>query len=178
MWFDAVGYEGRLQVTKCGMVRSVDRYVNNWPKGKRLLKGKVLKCSKNKAGYKSVDTRRRGKKGLSGGGFVLLHRIIASTFLENKEGLPVVNHIDGDKTNNKVENLEWCTVEYNHRHAWESGLCDKQKKPVIASDTNGFGFWLPHMHSAKWASASLIHAAIHGRQKTHRGMTWDYCPLD
>ena len=46
MWFDAVGFEGRLQVTKCGMVRSVDRYVNNYPSGKRLIKGKELKCSR------------------------------------------------------------------------------------------------------------------------------------
>lgn len=174
MWFDAFGFEGRLQVTKCGQARSVDRFVDNYPSGKRLIKGKLLNCSIDKVGYKRVDLRKRSKSGV-GGRSMLLHRIIATTFIENKNDLPVVNHIDGDKLNNSIENLEWCTVEYNHKHAWSTGLCDGTKKPVICCNESGFGLWLPHMHSASWARASLIHAAIHGRQKTHRGMTWDYC---
>lgn len=174
MWFDAVGYEGRIKVTKCGKVMSVDRYVDNYPKGKRLIKGKVINCSVDKAGYKRVDLRKRSKSGSSGRS-MLLHRVIASTFIENPDNLPVVNHIDGVKLNNSIDNLEWCTAERNHKHAWEYGLCDKQKKPVLSDNGKGFGFWLPSMHGSSWASPSLIHAAIHGRQKTHRGMFWRYC---
>lgn len=177
MWFDAFGFEGRLQVTRCGMVRSVDRVVDNYPRGKRLIKGRLLKCSVDKSGYKRVDLRVKSKLGTSSGKSVLLHRIVASTFIPGFGDDLVVNHIDGNKLNNNVSNLEWCTKEYNHKHAWKSGFCDSQKKPVIAFECGGFGVWLPSMHYARWASASLIHAVIHGRQKTHRGMKWDYCPI-
>lgn len=174
MWYDAKGYENRLQVTKCGRVRSIDRYVDNWPRGKRLIKGRELKCSVSKAGYKMVDLRSKSKCEKSGC-VVYLHRIIAATFLDNSDGFDVVNHKDGDKKNNSVGNLEWCTAEYNSSHAWHSGLNDHNKKPVIASDgkserefeslqsTRHFGF-----------NPSLVHAALNGKQKTHKGLTWSY----
>jgi len=53
---------------------------------------------------------------------VMVHRLVAITFLERKDGLDVVNHKDGNKHNNTVENLEWCTDAYNHKHATETGL--------------------------------------------------------
>ena len=52
----------------------------------------------------------------------LVHRVIANTFLDNPDRLPEVNHMNGDKSDNSVENLEWCTRSHNQRHAYENGL--------------------------------------------------------
>ena len=51
-----------------------------------------------------------------------IHRLLAETFIPNPENLPYINHIDGDKTNNSLDNLEWCTHSHNMQHAWDTGL--------------------------------------------------------
>lgn len=83
------------------------------------LTNKELKFDRSCRGYCKVKLmdRRLGK-------FVTLqvHRLVAVQFLDNPRNLPEVNHIDGNKNNNSVYNLEWCTAEYNHRHAKENGL--------------------------------------------------------
>lgn len=59
----------------------------------------------------------------------LLHRVIAQAFVENNEGKPEVNHIDGNKSNNRADNLEWVTREENLRHAYETGLMPNNTTP-------------------------------------------------
>lgn len=174
MWYDVVGYEGRLQVTRCGRVRSVDRYVDNYPKGKRLLKGKELGCSVSKSGYKMVDTRSKTINGTVGK-VEYLHRLIAITFIDNKLGLETVNHIDGIKLNNNVKNLEWMSNSDNVKHASVSGFCDHLKTPVIATD--GVSEWeFESIQSTrhKGFNPSLVHSAINGKQKTHKKLSWRY----
>lgn len=177
MWFKAAGFKERFEVTECGRLRSIDRMVPNWPKGMRPVKGRELKCSAGKSGYKMVDARSRGKSE-SKGQLLYLHRIIAETFIPNPSRFSVVNHIDGNKKNNKVTNLEWCTKEYNHKHAWAEGLIDSVKTPVM-SERNGVGVWYPYMRNVIEGNfnPSLVHAAINGRQKTHGKMKWHYCPV-
>lgn len=82
-----------------------------------LYSNKFLKVSTTKAGYYMVtlceDTVKTN---------ILVHRLIATAYLDNLEDKPCVNHKDGIKTNNQVENLEWCTYQENTKHAMDTGL--------------------------------------------------------
>lgn len=110
-WKDVVGYKGFYQVSNLGRLRSLDRESS----GKRY-KGKII-SSKYRSGY-IVDTlckdgiKRKCRR----------HRLVAEAFIPNPEGKPEVNHIDGNKTNNQIGNLEWATHRENTDHAWIIGL--------------------------------------------------------
>ena len=87
------------------------------------------KLQPDKNGYLNVVLYALGKRGSKRGVVrpklyknMKVHRLVAATFLPNAEGLPVINHKDGDKSNNRLDNLEWCTQAYNNRHARETGL--------------------------------------------------------
>lgn len=79
--------------------------------------GKVLKPIHQSTGYSTV-TLTEGKRRQSIG----IHRIVANEFIPNPESKPMVNHLDGDKSNNRLENLEWCTCSENMKHAYRIGL--------------------------------------------------------
>ena len=105
-WRPIEGYEGLYEVSNTGRVRSLDMYVKG--KSYRLHKGKVLSPGKNKNGYLKVNLHYNGKRET-----ITVHRLVAQAFIENPDNLPQVNHKDEDKTNNNVDNLEWCDVKYN-----------------------------------------------------------------
>lgn len=114
IWKDIPGYEGIYQASNLGRVKSVKRKC--WHKdahGGRALfhyKGKILKQSINKYGYMTVPLGTAHP-------CMTVHRLVCTAFHANTEDKPFVNHIDGDKTNNCPENLEWCTNQENQIHA-------------------------------------------------------------
>lgn len=105
IWKDVVGYEGIYQVSNLGRIKSLKR------------KGKIKNTQLDKDGYEHLSLWHNSKaKRMS------VHRIVAQAFIPNPENKPVVNHIDGNKTNNIVNNLEWCTRSENDIHAYKLGL--------------------------------------------------------
>lgn len=105
------GYEGHYEVDQFGRVYSVDRIVHVNDNGREYdkpLKGKRMKQSVHTKGYKTVPLTKDGKTTTH-----YVHRLVAEAFIPNPSNLPFINHKDEDKTNNFVENLEWCTEQYN-----------------------------------------------------------------
>lgn len=82
-----------------------------------LLSMKIIKPFKMKIGYLAFDMRIDGNRKVK-----YLHRAVAEAFIDNHESKPHVNHKDGIKTNNSIDNLEWCTKKENLIHAWKTGL--------------------------------------------------------
>lgn len=101
-WRKIVGYEGLYEVSSFGRVRSLDRFYY------RLHKGKFLSPTKDRYGYLTVTLNCNGKSKT-----IKIHRLVAQAFLPNPDNLPQVNHKDEVKSNNCVENLEWCDGKYN-----------------------------------------------------------------
>lgn len=97
-----------IEVSNLGRGRSKDRYVPSKNGGKRLAKGHILKQYQERSGYMRVKFKVNGETKS-----VLVHRMVATCFIPNPDNLPEVNHIDNDRTNNTVSNLEWCTRQYN-----------------------------------------------------------------
>ena len=131
-----VGYEGIYIVTDKGNVYSIPRKVYNG-KGYYEKQGKKIKQVLNHKGYPCVYLSKDGKDT-----YMSVHRIVATAFIPNPKNLPQVNHKNGNKLDNSVENLEWCTNRENQVHAWKMGLqkvsgkAGKPKKKVLQIDIN------------------------------------------
>lgn len=103
IWEDIEGYESKYQVSNLGNVRSLNYRGTGKPK--------LLKQTTYEKGYKRVNLYKNGKKK-----HYWIHRLVAIAFIPNPNDLPVVNHKDEDPSNNNVNNLEWCTYEYNNNY--------------------------------------------------------------
>lgn len=105
-WKDIPGYEGLYQISSFGRVKSMGTSRDGW-----RFKEKILKLTEEPKGYLKVGLRKNGKLKT-----VRVHRLVAESFVPNPECFPEVNHKDENKSNNRVENLEWCTAKYNSRY--------------------------------------------------------------
>ena len=124
LWLPVVGYEGFYEVSNMGRVRSLSRMANHRRAGfKRVVYGKVLSLTVGKrGGYLCVKLKDVGKPMCC-----KIHRLVALAWIKNPNNKPEVNHIDFDKTNNTVENLEWVTMMENKKHFYDSGRAKSQK---------------------------------------------------
>lgn len=111
IWKDIEGYGGYYQVSTLGRVRSIDRVVKGKNGRDYTKKGKILKPF-NFGGYLNV-----GLFGTLSKPTQAVHRLVAFAFIPNPENKPCVNHINGVKTDNRLENLEWVTNYENSQHA-------------------------------------------------------------
>lgn len=111
IWKPIKGYEGLYEVSNLGRVKSLPKRA-----GFSVRKEFIKSIFSDKEGYLKVDLcNGRGKQ-------MYVHRLVADAFIPNCDNKPMVNHIDGNKQNNSVENLEWCTCQENTIHAFNLGL--------------------------------------------------------
>ena len=115
-WVPIKGFENLYEVSNRGNVKSIPTITYNSNGRPYTRKGRLLKpASKN--GYKRVILFSKSKQKS-----YLVHRLVALSFIENPDNKPYINHIDGDPSNNILENLEWCTPKENVDHAIKTGL--------------------------------------------------------
>lgn len=136
-WKTIKYYEGYYEVSDNGNVRSLDRDVPDSVYGQKHLRGRMMKLTESKGrngdeGYLVVNLRKNHTSKT-----VPVHRLVAEAFLPNPLGLPTVNHKDGNKMNNCVDNLEWASYSSNNLHALENGLRAPRGNAIVQLDMVG-----------------------------------------
>lgn len=176
IWKDIAGYEGRYMVSNFGRVKSMKYLAHDGEK--------IMKSVRHHTGYMIVSLGRKPRK------MFLVHVLVANAFIENKDNKPYVNHIDGNKANNKAENLEWVTAKENTSHAIKTGLRDPHNvprkygkdhyssKPVYQYDLHGnlIKKWDSQSDAARFYNKrpGNINNCVRGRNKTYLGYIWRY----
>ena len=163
-WKPICGYEGKYLISNRGRVRTIARQGTN----DRILKQRI-----GRNGYCLVMLLKHGKYKTH-----LVHRLVAIAFIGNPKSLPCVNHKDEDKQNNRVENLEWCSYQYNNNYgtARKRGS-EKRWKPCIGTWADGK---TRRFESCTIASRETgisqgnIWGACNGLWKTAGGVIWKY----
>lgn len=170
VWKDIPGFEGLYQISNLGRVRSLDRY----DRLGRFHAGQIRSAKDNGCGYLTLPLKRNGVQTM-----VLVHRMVAMAFVPNPNGYNNVNHKDGNKQNNRADNLEWCTQSQNIKHAVDTGLHKNfgQKKVQCVETGQIFN---STREAEKWAGIKpgngRIAACCYGYRgaKTCGGYHWRY----
>jgi hypothetical protein len=167
------GFEGLYSISNLGRVKSHERKTYHPLYKEQLIKERILKLFPDRQDYLKVSLCKNGKLKT-----YLLHRFIAEAFIPNPENKPCINHIDGCKTNNKISNLEWCTVSENNYHSYKLNLKKPLNKPVNQLDLNGT--IIKRWESISDATNNLgicfsgVSGCLAGKKKTARGFKWQY----
>ena len=143
IWKPVVNFEGFYEVSNLGNVRTIDRNVYDKNGKLRRIKLKNITKQLDRNGYYKVDIKNDIERKT-----ISVHRLVGQAFLLNSENKPTINHIDGNKLNNVVSNLEWATYSENNKHAvtvglrkspWTGkfGLNNPVSKPIYQLDKKG-----------------------------------------
>ena len=170
IWKDIEGYEGKYQVSNMGRVKSL--YIRFKETG-----GKIIKPRISKDGYPVINLFHKGTEKHK-----ILHRLIAQAFIPNPENKKQVNHKDGVKTNNTLENLEWVTNQENMDHAYRTGLNKSFRENhgrylgnICGYDENGLkvvefcGF--KDMVNKGYRHQG-VYDCVNGKKKTYKGLLY------
>lgn len=164
-----IGYEG-YEVSNLGRVKSY-KYDK--------INGKIMKPYKNTKGYLQIDLQLDGRK-RENRVHLSVHRLVAIAFIPNPDNLPQVNHKDEDKTNNCVDNLEWCTNDYNaHYGTHIERVAEKIRMPIYSVDKQGNIEHFPGVREAdrivsgkEYGISAPISMCLNGKRKTAYGRQW------
>lgn len=161
LWKPIPGFEGLYEVSDQGIVRS---YKNG--KWGFRLEPRPVSGQKGKH-YKTIPLCKDGKKYTK-----LVHRLVAEAFVPNPDGLPCVNHKDGNKLNNRADNLEWCTHAENMHHAKITGLFSG--KQIVCVDDGAVYVSVTDAAAKTGISRRSISNCLCGRSKTAGKRHWGY----
>lgn len=167
-WKEIENTDGLLEVSNYGRVRS------------NMRDGRILKATPDKKGYLRLRvTIHREKRAYK------VHRLVANAFVPNPEGKPQVNHIDGNKTNNRADNLEWVTNLENAHHAMDNDLwsnvfdasrraSEAQRRPIIAYKDGEAIEFESICQAQKFIGTRHITDVLKGKRKQAKGYTFAY----
>lgn len=181
IWLPVVGYEGLYEVSSHGRIRSITKQV--WQKskyGKLMLNtfpGRIRKPGIGMGGYLHIPIYKNNKpKGTT------VHRLVCEAFHRRPDNKTYVNHRDGNKLNNRADNLEWCTASENNKHAYDTGLKVEPRgeaAPTYKGRISVYrdGVFMEYLHGeldiqAKGYSSTIVYAICRGRPHKHRGCTF------
>lgn len=186
IWKDIPGFEWYYQASNLWNIKSIDRE-NIWRRWtKRKIKWKIIKWQISKWWYKQYILNILGTKSTH-----LWHRLTAITFIENPNNKTQINHIDGNKINNRLENLEWCTPSENMKHSFKIWLRSptsywknkKWKYHPSSKKINQYNLkwefiktwdWINDAARWLWISAPWILFSIQWKCKTAWNFKWEY----
>lgn len=170
IWKPIKGYEGLYEISNWGRVKSLNY--------RKTGRAELMKLVKSKKGYLTVMLHKNGKYKK-----FFVHRLVASTFLENPDNLPFINHKDEDKKNNKVGNLEWCNNKYNSNYGTRNHKISstntngKLSKPVLQFTLSGYLIkeWVSMAECTRNGfQQSAVCRCCKGKQKSAYGFKWCY----
>ena len=184
IWKDIPEYKGLYQVSNCGRVKSLTRTIKTHSVNNKIIKGKMLKLHTDINKYISIilSNNKITKR-------IKIHRLVAIAFIPNPENKPCINHKNGIKSDNRVENLEWVTHKENMKHLYDIlkhkstwigkfGAEHPNSKPVIQYNKK-------HQYIAEYAGILEAERATnvrrqnighccHFRLKSAGGFIWEF----
>jgi hypothetical protein len=170
IWKDIEGYEGFYQVSNLGRVRSVERRLNDG----RIYGGRILCQKQVKNGYMQVHVSKGNT-----GKYLSVHRLVAKAFVQGYFDGAEVNHRDEDKTNNRADNLEWCSPSYNTQYGNSNTTMVEQRRleVVMMSEDGSTIREFPSLREAarsSGVSAAHICQVCKGERNKAGGYRWKY----
>ena len=159
IWKSIKGFENEYEISNLGNLRSKNRFVKHYIKdANRFYKAKSKKIRLGKDGYYKCTLKKDSLR------FDFrVHRLVADTFLENNDSKKIVNHKNGIKTDNRIENLEWCTSSENVIHAVEIGLIKSK-----LNDKEVIDIYLSKLSNRKLAKEYNVDSTIIWRIKNKK----------
>lgn len=170
IWLDIKEFEGCYQISSEGRVRSLDRFVN-CNTGKKFIKGIILKPVKDPNGYAHVSLQNGKIKKTA-----KIHILVSKHFLKEIENKPEINHIDGNKLNNKLSNLEYCSRKENEEHCYALGLKKTGENRVNAKLTFETAKFIKESYGTLTAKqlADMFKVSESTVWHCAKGRTWNY----